>query len=70
MNRLLAAGQREELFEFTPSEPLRRWQTEMAWLLQQQREKGGAIDQTEKDAVIDVTWVSVSLRVCVHGCIG
>ena len=61
LNGLLAVGQREEQFEFSPSEHLRRWQVEMARLLQQQREKGGVIDQTEKDAVIDMTWVSGSL---------
>ena len=43
---------------FTPSQSLRQWQRKMAALLQQQRERGGVIDGTEKDDVIDLTWVS------------
>ncbi len=39
------------------SREIRHWQREMAKLLQGQREKGGLIDITAKDQVIDETWV-------------
>ena len=47
----------EEKFVFVPSRSLRQWQSQMAALLEQQRERGGVIDLSDKDAVIDETWV-------------
>lgn len=46
-----------EEFVFLPSQGLRQWQHQMAVLLQQQRERGGVIDLTNTDDVIDLTWV-------------
>ena len=46
-----------EEFVFLPSQALRQWQHQMAVLLRQQRERGGVIDLTNKDDVIDLTWV-------------
>ena len=50
----------EETFEFVPSPSLRRWQRRMAALLRRQKERGGVIDLSRKDAVIDETWVRVT----------
>ena len=36
---------------------IRAWQKEMAILLEHQRQKGGVIDLSAKDEVIDETWV-------------
>ena len=47
----------EEEFAFVPSPALRRWQSKMARLLRRQRERGGVIDLTNRDTVIDETWV-------------
>lgn len=46
-----------EEFVFLPSQTLRQWQHQMAVLLRQQKERGGVIDLTNKDDVIDLTWV-------------
>ncbi len=47
----------EEKEEIFISDQVRSWQKEMARLLQQQEERGGVIDPTAKDDVIDETWV-------------
>ena len=47
----------EEEEEVHISKAIRHWQREMAQLLQQQRDKGGLIDTTAKDQVIDEAWV-------------
>lgn len=47
----------EENFVFVPSHSLRQWQSQMAALLEQQRGRGGVIDLSDKDTVIDETWV-------------
>ena len=52
------AEEKGEGFLFEPSQSLQQWQHEMAVLLQQQRERGGVIDQTGDHDVIDLTWVS------------
>ena len=49
----------EELV-FVPSQSLRQWQHQMAVLLRQQKERGGVIDLTAKDDVIDLSWVGVT----------
>lgn len=54
-------GEGEE-FVFMPSQSLRQWQCQMAVLLQQQKERGGVIDLTDKD-VIDLTWVRGVLQI-------
>ena len=46
---------------FEPSQSLRQWQRQMDLLLQQQKERGGIIDLTEKDDVIDLSWVREGL---------
>ena len=43
------------------SQELRRWQRRMAELQQRQRERGGMIDVTAKDEVIDETWVGLNV---------
>ncbi|CAI8058014.1 E3 ubiquitin-protein ligase RNF25, partial [Geodia barretti] len=47
----------EEKFVFVPSSSLRQWQSHMAAMLERQKERGGVIDLSDKDAVIDETWV-------------
>ena len=53
----LETGEEEDKFVFVPSQSLREWQSQMARLLQQQRERGGVIDLRDKDIVVDETWV-------------
>lgn len=51
-------NERESSFVFVPGPSLRQWQCKMSTLLEKQRERGGVIDLTNKDDVIDLTWVS------------
>lgn len=51
----------EEPVQFVPSSELRVWQARMASLLWQQKQKGGVIDQNNRDDVIDETWVSKNI---------
>ena len=47
----------EEKIVFVPSPSLLQWQSQMAAMLERQKERGGIIDLSDKDAVIDETWV-------------
>jgi E3 ubiquitin-protein ligase RNF25 len=47
----------EEKIVFVPSPSLLQWQSQMAAMLERQKERGGVIDLSDKDAVIDETWV-------------
>ena len=58
----------EEKFVFVPSSSLRQWQSHMAAMLERQKERGGVIDLSDKDAVIDETWVRRQLAGMVDLC--
>lgn len=49
----------EEEQEVHISPNIRHWQQQMTRLLRQQQEKGGLIDTSARDAVIDETWVGI-----------
>ena len=54
-----AALHREnEAVHFMPSPELKAWQDRMASLLWKQKQKGGVINPSGEDDVIDETWVS------------
>ena len=52
--------QEKEEEEVHISDQVQLWQQNMSRLLQHQRERGGTIDITAKDDVIDETWVYIN----------
>ena len=48
----------DEEINFKPSPELKAWQDRMASLLWKQRQKGGVVNLSNEDDVIDESWVS------------